>query len=171
MKKLLSIILILVVCVSALCSCGARSVKGEDKLLGQWFASIEGDTVIYTFEKEGDNVYNASCTTEYAGGGSVTYSFSSFSVSEDEKTLTLNQNDTETVMVYSVSDGSLYIDGVKFDVYTLTDGTDSDKVGFKPVNFVSNLQYMGSGMLGIFVVIGIIVAITYILNAITRKKK
>ena len=48
--------------------------------------------------------------------------------------------------------------------------TEAADVGFKAENFVKNLGYMGSGMLGIFVVIGIIVGITYILNAITRKK-
>lgn len=49
--------------------------------------------------------------------------------------------------------------------------TEASKVGFEPETFVKNLGYMGSGMLGIFVVIGIIVTITYILNAVTRKKK
>ena len=48
--------------------------------------------------------------------------------------------------------------------------TEAANVGFKAENFVKNLEYMGSGMLGIFVVIGIIVGITYVLNAITRKK-
>lgn len=42
---------------------------------------------------------------------------------------------------------------------------------FTPVNFVNNLQYMGLGMLGIFVVIGIIVAATYALNAVFKSKK
>ena len=50
---------------------------------------------------------------------------------------------------------------------TVTDAVDS---GFNPKNFVDNLGYMGSGMLGIFVVIGIIVTITYILNGISKKK-
>ncbi len=37
-------------------------------------------------------------------------------------------------------------------------------------NFVKNLKYMGSGMLGIFIVIGIIIAITYILKLFSKKK-
>lgn len=48
--------------------------------------------------------------------------------------------------------------------------TDPVDGGFNPKNFVDNLGYMGSGMLGIFVVIGIIVTITYILNGISKKK-
>ncbi len=39
------------------------------------------------------------------------------------------------------------------------------------MNFVSNLYYMGVGMLGIFVVIGVIVALTMFLNHITKPKQ
>ena len=38
-------------------------------------------------------------------------------------------------------------------------------------NFVDNLSYMASGMIGIFFVIGVIIAATLILNKITAKKK
>ena len=38
-----------------------------------------------------------------------------------------------------------------------------------PMNFVDNLYYMGVGMLGIFVVIGVIVLITMLLNKLTKK--
>ena len=38
------------------------------------------------------------------------------------------------------------------------------------MNFVSNLYYMGVGMFGIFVVIGVIVALTMLLNHITKPK-
>ena len=40
-----------------------------------------------------------------------------------------------------------------------------------PANAVANLKYMGLGMLGIFVVVGVVMGITYALNAITGKKK
>lgn len=39
------------------------------------------------------------------------------------------------------------------------------------MNFVDNLKYMGAGMLGIFVVIGIIAGVTVLLNVLTRSKK
>ena len=39
---------------------------------------------------------------------------------------------------------------------------------FNPMNFVSNLKYMGLGMLGIFVVIGVIILLTVILNKATK---
>ena len=39
------------------------------------------------------------------------------------------------------------------------------------MNFVSNLYYMGVGMLGIFIVIGAIVLVTVILNKVTAEKK
>lgn len=39
------------------------------------------------------------------------------------------------------------------------------------MNFVDNLKYMGIGMLGIFVVIGVIILITMFLNKITENKE
>ena len=44
-------------------------------------------------------------------------------------------------------------------------------MNFNPQAFVDNLSYMGIGMLGIFIVIGAIIGITYLLNKITTKKK
>lgn len=40
---------------------------------------------------------------------------------------------------------------------------------FDPMAFVNNLKYMGIGMLGIFVAIGVIVLVTVLLNKITKK--
>ena len=51
-----------------------------------------------------------------------------------------------------------------------TDST-SLKTIFAPANFVKNLVYMGKGMLGIFVVIGVIVLATAALNKIFQNKK
>ena len=44
---------------------------------------------------------------------------------------------------------------------------------FTPMNFVNNLYYLGLGMLGIFIVMGIIIGISYLLNKVfsTEKKK
>lgn len=43
-------------------------------------------------------------------------------------------------------------------------------MNFEVNNFVKNLQYMGNGMLAIFVVIGVIILITAILNKLTKNK-
>ncbi len=43
-------------------------------------------------------------------------------------------------------------------------------MNINPMNFVSNLYYMGVGMLGIFIVIGAIVLLTMFLNKVTSKK-
>ena len=40
---------------------------------------------------------------------------------------------------------------------------------FNPINFVSNLKYMGIGMLGVFMIIGIIIAATYGISYATAK--
>ena len=45
-----------------------------------------------------------------------------------------------------------------------------DSLFFKPMNFVSNLTYMAAGMVGIFVVIGVIVLFTFTLNKLLSKK-
>ena len=42
---------------------------------------------------------------------------------------------------------------------------------FNPMNFVDNLGYMGAGMLGIFVVIGLIACVTVLLNKIFSPKQ
>ncbi len=42
---------------------------------------------------------------------------------------------------------------------------------FKPIEFVNNLQYMGKGMLGIFVVIGLLIGCCFALNYFTNLKK
>lgn len=39
-----------------------------------------------------------------------------------------------------------------------------------PMNFVANLKYMGTGMLGIFIVMGAIIALTFVLNKLFSKK-
>ncbi len=39
---------------------------------------------------------------------------------------------------------------------------------FEPSNFINNLKYMGFGMLGVFIIIGIIVIATYIISAATK---
>ncbi|MDP4133273.1 MAG: hypothetical protein Q8882_04585 [Bacillota bacterium] len=41
---------------------------------------------------------------------------------------------------------------------------------FNPMAFVDNLYYMGFGMLSIFIVIGLIMLSTVILNKVTAKK-
>ncbi|MCQ2417735.1 MAG: hypothetical protein MJ071_07990 [Oscillospiraceae bacterium] len=42
---------------------------------------------------------------------------------------------------------------------------------WEPMHFFENLKYMGIGMLGIFIVIGVIVALTLFLNAVTGSNK
>lgn len=42
---------------------------------------------------------------------------------------------------------------------------------FNPMNFIYSLKYMGIGMLGVFLIIGIIVAATYAIGKLTAKKE
>lgn len=43
--------------------------------------------------------------------------------------------------------------------------------GFGQEGFLRNIKYMGLGMLGIFVVVGVVILVTYIFNSSTGKKK
>ena len=52
-----------------------------------------------------------------------------------------------------------------------TEKEDAPKMIFEPMNFVKNLYYMGLGMLGIFVVIGVIILATAALNKFFKEKK
>ena len=42
---------------------------------------------------------------------------------------------------------------------------------FKPLAFIDNLSVMGIGMLGVFLIIGIIIAATYAISKLTAKKQ
>ena len=42
---------------------------------------------------------------------------------------------------------------------------------FEPMNFVTNLEYLAKGMLGILVVMGVIILVTVLLNKLSSKKK
>ena len=42
---------------------------------------------------------------------------------------------------------------------------------FNPMAFVENLKYMGIGMLGVFMIVGIIIAATYIIGNIDAKSQ
>lgn len=46
-----------------------------------------------------------------------------------------------------------------------------DKLQFVPMAFVNNLKYMGIGMIGIFLIIGIIMGATYAIGKLSAGKK
>ncbi len=78
----------------------------------------------------------------------------------------------DAVLSETLTDGSAE-DAVAEDGVTKDDVTEYDapKMIFEPMNFVDNLYYMGLGMLGIFVVIGVIILATAALNKAFQDKK
>lgn len=60
-------------------------------------------------------------------------------------------------------------------VEEVEEGESKDDMGvelnFQADGFARNLKYMGLGMLGIFVVVGVVMLITFALNSVTSKKK
>lgn len=56
-------------------------------------------------------------------------------------------------------------------ITTVTEAiTTAPNIEFNPRGFVDNLQYMGFGMLGIFIVIGLIIGATYLVNVIFKQR-
>ena len=41
---------------------------------------------------------------------------------------------------------------------------------FNPIEFVNNLKYMGVGMLGVFMIVGIIITATFLIGKLTSGK-
>ena len=41
---------------------------------------------------------------------------------------------------------------------------------FNPMNFISNLSYMAVGMVSIFIVIGVIILMTMLINKVFKEK-
>ncbi len=69
------------------------------------------------------------------------------------------------------ADGAEIVD----DVLSAEEGSEetseaAENSGFQPMNFVRNLQYMGSGMLCIIIVMGVLIGATILLNKITKPK-
>lgn len=46
-----------------------------------------------------------------------------------------------------------------------------NNITFAPIEFVNNLTYMGIGMLGVFMIVGIIIISTYAIAKFTSGKK
>ena len=51
----------------------------------------------------------------------------------------------------------------------VTSAKESIELFFEPMNFVNNLDLLIAGMIGIFIIIGVIIIATALLNAITNK--
>lgn len=53
---------------------------------------------------------------------------------------------------------------------TVAAATEGAKLAFNPMSFVTNLKYMGIGMLTIFIIIGVIIAATMLINKVFSAK-
>ena len=56
-------------------------------------------------------------------------------------------------------------------VASTTAGGDLGNIGFEPQRFLEMLGYMGKGMLVIFVLIGVIILVTLLINKVFSKKQ
>ncbi len=48
---------------------------------------------------------------------------------------------------------------------------EGSKTFFKPLNFLTNMKYMGVGMLCIIIVMGVLIGVTVLLNKVTAPKE
>ncbi len=91
--------------------------------------------------------------------------------SEDSALNTENADGTNSVP----ETGAVYVDEIisasetaPAELATTEVKKEDEGFFFEPQNFVENLKYMGIGMLGIFVVIGIIMGVTAVLNKVFK---
>ena len=78
----------------------------------------------------------------------------------------LFMNTTEAV-TDAVTDAIEAIGGIDGEVVTMI-ATAESAFSFTPANFVSNLYYMGVGMLAIFIVIAAIIGMVYALDVLVK---
>ena len=73
---------------------------------------------------------------------------------------------------YAGEDVEVEYTTIESDISVETEQTSGlTEITFEPTNFVDNLHYMGTGMLGIFIVIGLIWFVTFALNKLFSGKK
>lgn len=61
-------------------------------------------------------------------------------------------------------------ESVEVSEETSEESVELEFLGFGEEGLARNLKYMGLGMLGIFIVIGVVILVTVTLNAVTTKK-
>ena len=96
-------------CTLVACEQGAN----EDKFLGTWVSSSGGTTIMYTFKKDTDGTYSASCSTSQSYGTPKVYLFEKYTASG--KVVTFYQNGKQTKNYYSFEGGYLYLDNLEFE--------------------------------------------------------
>ncbi len=89
-------------------------------------------------------------------------------VPEEEVTIVSTYVNDDGDLILVMSDGTERNAGATEEIGQ--EPTSDKTFFFSPGNFVQNLYYMGVGMVGIFIVIGIIVLSTLLLNRLFRKK-
>lgn len=87
---------------------------------------------------------------------------------EDDKKVVSTIVDEDGNIILIMEDGTTMNGGKAEEIIPESEGNREFK--FEPQNFVANLGYMGAGMLGIFIVIGIIILATVLLNKLFREK-
>ena len=88
-----------------------------------------------------------------------------------KETETVLDSDSAPILTIGAIDGETVVLFADAEAETTAATETSAAIGFEPMNFVTNLQYMGTGMLTIFIVIGAIILATSAINKIFSKKK
>ena len=128
--------------------------------------SVSSEDISIVTSSVGDTV---SATAPAEESASVTFSPDA-TVAVDEPIV----KETEGALDSSSSAPILTIGAIEGETVLLTAAPTTEAsaaIGFEPMNFVTNLEYMGTGMLTIFIVIGAIILATTAINKIFSKKK
>ena len=99
--------------------------------------------------------------------------FAPMAFAETESTVEVESGMVDSAMP-NTQTGPAPIEGAPVETNDLENAPETEeapKMIFEPANFVKNLSYMGVGMLGIFIVIGVIIIAVVVLNKVTAPKK
>lgn len=90
----------------------------------------------------------------------------------EEQYLQLFHANGDSVLVYEAGKTEMSVDTANL-IGTVIDSSVDDlgvSLNFNPAGFTRNIKYMGLGMLGIFVVVGVVILLTFVLNKVTGRK-
>jgi len=93
-------------------------------------------------------------------------------VISEEQYLQLFHANGDSVLVYESGKTEMSADTAAL-IGTVIDSSVDDlgvNLDFNPAGFIRNIKYMGLGMLGIFVVVGVVILLTFVLNKVTGRK-
>lgn len=168
MKKILLVLvtILLAFTCTSVAAFAEDGIGSVDENLNKIF-DIEGlkvSSISIVADKESYMVVNGAIEEDTPWSGKYT-------LTEEQYLALFHVN--ESVLVYESGKGEMTEETAK----TVNEAINASltnldvELNFKPADFTRNIEYMGLGMLGIFVVVGVVIVLTFILNKATAGKE